>query len=139
MLKRVRDWAQVQADGHITASVVDGALAALGVDSLGLDDTDRHYLLAIIQKFGGGPVGLDTIAASISEESETVEDVYEPYLLQLGLLIVRHEGVLQLKAYEHLNCDIPQSFVILVFKDSILNLIKKNKVAFINYYVVPFS
>lgn len=109
MLKRVRDWAQVEADGRITATVVDGALEALGVDPLGLDDTDRHYLQAIIQKFGGGPVGLDTIAASIAEESDTIEDVYEPYLLQLGFIDRTSRGrVATPRAYEHLGIHPPQ-------------------------------
>ncbi len=109
MLKRVRDWAQVQADGRITAEVVTNALDALGVDPLGLDDTDRHYLQAIIQKFGGGPVGLDTIAASIAEEPETIEDVYEPYLLQLGFIDRTSRGRMATqRAYEHMGIHQPQ-------------------------------
>jgi Holliday junction DNA helicase RuvB len=82
----VRDYAQVAANGIITKEVADTALELLEVDMKGLDRTDRTMLLAIIQKFGGGPVGLDTLAASISEATETIEDIYEPYLLQLGFL-----------------------------------------------------
>lgn len=86
LLKRVRDYAQVAANGIITADVAEAALELLEVDTRGLDRTDRSMLLAIMQKFGGGPVGLDTLAASISEATETIEDIYEPFLLQLGFL-----------------------------------------------------
>ena len=86
LLRRVRDYAQVVADGVITREVAREALHRLEVDARGLDGTDRRVLLAIIDKFGGGPVGLDTIAASTSEDADTIEDVYEPYLLQLGFL-----------------------------------------------------
>jgi len=86
LLKRVRDYAQVACDGVITDTVADQALAMLEVDKCGLDKTDRRLLEAIIHKFAGGPVGLETLAAAISEETETIEDVYEPFLLQLGLL-----------------------------------------------------
>src|SRR5256714_1540092 len=86
LLKRVRDYAQVRADGHVTLPVARAALALLEVDERGLDATDYKLLRTIIEKFGGGPVGLDTIAAATSEASDTVEDVYEPYLLQLGFL-----------------------------------------------------
>ena len=82
MLKRVRDFAQVRYDGVITEEVARFALDLLDIDKVGLDQTDRKMLLTMIEKFGGGPVGLDTLAASINEESETIEDVYEPYLLQ---------------------------------------------------------
>ena len=84
LLKRVRDYAQVRADGDITNEVADKALELLGVDSLGLDYVDEKLLMTIIEKFKGGPVGLDTLAASIGEDRNTIEDVYEPYLLQLG-------------------------------------------------------
>ena len=84
MLKRVRDFAQVRYDGVITEEVARFALDLLDIDKVGLDQTDRKMLLTMIEKFGGGPVGLDTLAASINEDSETIEDVYEPYLLQLG-------------------------------------------------------
>ena len=86
MLKRVRDFAKVRYDGVITEEVARFALDLLDIDKVGLDQTDRKMLLTMIEKFGGGPVGLDTLAASINEESETIEDVYEPYLLQLGYI-----------------------------------------------------
>jgi len=86
LLKRVRDFAQVRAQGKITLEVARQALAMLEVDLLGLDNTDRRLLLTIIQKFGGGPVGLDTLGAATGEEADTIEDVYEPYLLQLGFI-----------------------------------------------------
>lgn len=86
LLKRVRDYAQVRAQGKITLEVAQKALAMLEVDLLGLDNTDRRLLLTIIQKFGGGPVGLDTLGAATGEEPDTIEDVYEPYLLQLGFI-----------------------------------------------------
>lgn len=86
LLKRVRDYAQVKADGDITPEVVDRALQLLEIDELGLDKTDHRLLETIIIKFAGGPVGLNTMAAAISEECETIEDVYEPYLLQLGFI-----------------------------------------------------
>lgn len=86
LLKRVRDYAQVRAQGKITLEVAKQALTMLEVDLLGLDNTDRRLLLTIIQKFGGGPVGLDTLGAATGEEPDTIEDVYEPYLLQLGFI-----------------------------------------------------
>ncbi|MDU2198798.1 MAG: Holliday junction branch migration DNA helicase RuvB, partial [Peptostreptococcaceae bacterium] len=86
LLKRVRDYAQVRADGNITDEVAHKALELLGVDSLGLDYVDEKLLRTIIEKFRGGPVGLDTLAASIGEDRNTIEDVYEPYLLQLGFI-----------------------------------------------------
>jgi Holliday junction DNA helicase RuvB len=86
LLRRVRDFAEVRADGKITASVAKEALAMLGVDEHGLDEVDRNLLLAIINKYGGGPVGLNTLAASLSEEEDALEEIYEPYLMQLGLL-----------------------------------------------------
>ena len=86
LLKRVRDFAQVKDDGSITEEVSKYALDLLEVDKMGLDNVDRKMLLAMIEKFGGGPVGVDTLAVSISEESETIEDVYEPYLIQLGYI-----------------------------------------------------
>jgi Holliday junction DNA helicase RuvB len=102
LLKRVRDYAQVRADGSITSQVADQALEILEVDGLGLDRIDRTVLLAIIEKFDGGPVGLDTIAASIGEESETIEDVYEPYLLQIGFINRTPRGRVATRlAYEH--------------------------------------
>lgn len=104
LLKRVRDFAQVAGGGVVTAAVADQALAMLEVDACGLDKTDRRLLAAIITKFGGGPVGLETLAAAISEETETIEDVYEPFLLQLGLLNRTPRGrVATPAAYEHIG------------------------------------
>ena len=104
MLRRVRDFAQVRADGVITKSVADKALLALEVDYLGLDNVDRRMLQAIIENYGGGPVGLDTLAATIGEESVTLEDVYEPYLMQIGFLTRTPRGrCVTQKAYAHLH------------------------------------
>ncbi len=104
LLKRVRDYAQVRADGTITKLVVDEALDLAEIDPLGLDDIDRRVLLAIIEKFNGGPVGLETIAASIGEESDTIMDVCEPYLLQLGFLERTPRGRMATRlAYAHLG------------------------------------
>ena len=104
MLRRVRDFAQVMADGVITKDVADKALLALEVDRLGLGNVDRRMLRAIIENYGGGPVGLDTLAATIGEESVTLEDVYEPYLMQLGFLTRTPRGrCVTQKAYEHLH------------------------------------
>jgi Holliday junction DNA helicase RuvB len=106
LLKRVRDYAQVRADGVITAGVAIEALELLEIDPLGLDDIDRRVLLTIIDKYGGGPVGLETIAASISEEADTIMDVCEPYLLQLGFLERTPRGrVATALAYRHLGRD----------------------------------
>jgi Holliday junction DNA helicase RuvB len=108
LLKRVRDYAQVRADGIVTKEVAQKALDGLEVDQIGLDQTDRNLLLTIIQKFNGGPVGLDTLAASSSEDSETVEDVYEPYLLQLGFIARTPRGrVVTRLAYQHLGLTAP--------------------------------
>jgi Holliday junction DNA helicase RuvB len=104
ILRRVRDFAQVRADGTITGAVAKDALSLMDIDQLGLDDIDRRVLRAIIEKFGGGPVGLETIAASISEEADTIMDVYEPYLLQLGFLDRTPRGRTATRlAYEHLG------------------------------------
>lgn len=104
LLKRVRDFAQVRANGKITDEVADRALKMLEVDALGLDRIDRVVLLTIIDKFDGGPVGLETIAASIGEEAETIEDVYEPYLLQIGFINRTPRGRIATRlAYEHLR------------------------------------
>jgi holliday junction DNA helicase RuvB len=104
LLRRVRDYAQVRATGVISQGVAQEALNLLAIDELGLDDIDRRVLHTIIDKFDGGPVGLDTIAAAISEESDTIEDVYEPYLLQLGFLERTPRGRIATKhAYEHLG------------------------------------
>lgn len=104
LLKRVRDFAQVRYDGKITEQVANGALDLLDVDKSGLDQTDRELLLTIIQKFQGGPVGLDTLAAAIGEDGGTIEDVYEPYLLKNGFLQRTPRGrVASEKAYTHLG------------------------------------
>ena len=104
MLRRGRDFAQGMADGVITKSVADKALLALEVDYLGLDNVDRRMLQAIIENYGGGPVGLDTLAATIGEESVTLEDVYEPYLMQIGFLTRTPRGrCVTQKAYAHLH------------------------------------
>ena len=108
LLKRVRDYAQVRADGNITDDVANKALELLGVDSLGLDYVDEKLLMTIIQKFRGGPVGLDTLAASIGEDRNTIEDVYEPYLLQLGFINRGPRGRIAMPlAYEHLKMPYP--------------------------------
>jgi Holliday junction DNA helicase RuvB len=112
LLKRVRDFAEVKAEGKITGPVAREALEALEVDSKGLDQNDRNLLLTIIQKFDGGPVGLETLAASTSEEAETIEDVYEPYLLQLGLLARTPRGrIVTRLAYEHLGLPPPTNLL----------------------------
>ena len=104
LLKRVRDFAQVEGAAAITAAIADAALDRLEVDRIGLDHTDRRMLLTMIQKFAGGPVGLETLAAAISEESDTIEDVYEPYLLQLGFINRTPRGrIVTRAAYEHLG------------------------------------
>lgn len=106
LLRRVRDFAEVKANGVITDQVADFALRMLEVDKLGLDGTDKRMILSIINNFGGGPVGLDTIAASIGEESDTVEDVYEPYLMQIGFVNRTPRGRMVTKlAYEHFGID----------------------------------
>ncbi len=102
LLKRVRDFAQVKADGVITDEVASDALSMLEVDNLGLDATDKRMLLTVINHYDGGPVGLDTLAATIGEESETIEDVYEPYLMQIGFINRTPRGRMVTRlAYEH--------------------------------------
>jgi Holliday junction DNA helicase RuvB len=109
LLKRVRDYAQVRAEGQITAQVAGTALKMLEVDDLGLDEIDRRVLLTVIEKFSGGPVGLETIAAALSEEADTIMDVVEPYLLQLGFLDRTPRGrVATRRAYEHLGLPYPE-------------------------------
>ncbi len=106
LLRRVRDYAQVKADGVITKDVADKALLALDVDKLGLDALDRRMLKSIIEFYNGGPVGLDTLAATINEDSVTIEDVYEPYLLQKGFLTRTPRGrCVTRRAYEHLGIE----------------------------------
>ena len=102
LLKRVRDFAEIKANGVITDQVADYALRMLEVDKLGLDSTDKRMILSIINNYGGGPVGLDTIAATIGEESDTIEDVYEPYLMQIGFINRTPRGRMVTKlGYEH--------------------------------------
>lgn len=104
LFKRVRDFALVAGSNTITLGIIKDALKRLKVDGLGLDDTDYHLLMAIIERFNGGPVGLDALASSIGEESSTIEDVYEPYLLQIGLLKRTSRGRMVTDlAYHHLN------------------------------------
>ncbi len=108
LLRRVRDFAQVRADGAITEGVAKDALALLEVDAHGFDDVDRRLLLTIITKFGGGPVGINALAAAISEEPEAIEDIYEPYLLQHGFLDRTPRGRMATpRAYEHLGIPAP--------------------------------
>ncbi len=110
LLRRVRDFAQVRADGVITADVAREALARLDVDDLGLDEVDHKVLRTIIEKFDGGPVGIETIAASISEEADTIMDVYEPYLMQVGFLQRTSRGRMATRhAYAHLGLEAPPS------------------------------
>ena len=109
LLKRVRDFAQVEGDGMITSAIADTALSRLEVDKAGLDRTDRRMLDTMIRKFGGGPVGLDTIAAAISEEPDTITEVYEPFLLQLGFLMKTPRGRIVTRAgYEHMHVTYPE-------------------------------
>jgi Holliday junction DNA helicase RuvB len=108
LLKRVRDFAEVRADGTITLVVARDGLTLFGVDDLGLDKVDRAILSIICERFGGGPVGLTTLAVSVGEEPETVEDVYEPFLLQRGLLKRTPRGrVATAPAWAHLGLDPP--------------------------------
>ncbi len=102
LLKRVRDYAQVIGQGHVTKEIANKTLQIMEIDELGLDTIDRKILLSIINKFGGGPVGLDTLSATISEDATTIEDVYEPYLLQLGFISRTPRGRIALEpAYKH--------------------------------------
>ena len=111
LLKRVRDFAQVRADGHITAEVARDSLNMQDVDALGLDRIDRAVLSAMVDKFGGGPVGLDTLAAVTGEDAVTIEDVYEPYLMQLGFIMRTPRGrVCTPLAYEHLGKTPPANY-----------------------------
>ena len=108
LFKRVRDYALVMGNGNIDLNITKLALDKLKVDELGLDETDYHLLKSIIEKFNGGPVGIEAIASSIGEEQTTIEDVYEPYLLQIGLLKRTTRGrMVTEKAYEHLNMPYP--------------------------------
>lgn len=111
MLKRIRDFAQVYNDGLITKEVAEDSLRRLQVDELGLDQVDRKFLEGMIKRFGGGPVGLEALASSIGEDATTLEDMYEPYLLQIGLINRTPRGrTVTAKAYEHLHIPQPDSF-----------------------------
>jgi holliday junction DNA helicase RuvB len=108
LLRRVRDFAEVRADGHITTEVADAALALLEVDAHGFDDIDRRLLRTIIDKFGGGPVGINSLSAAISEEPDAIEDIYEPYLIQIGFLDRTPRGrVATARAYEFFGLEAP--------------------------------
>lgn len=108
LLRRVRDYAQVRADGCITLPVAQDSLERMMIDPLGLDNIDRAVLETMIRKFGGGPVGLDTLAATTGEDATTIEDVYEPYLLQLGFIMRTPRGrVATPSAYEHMHIKMP--------------------------------
>ena len=110
MLKRVRDYAEVMGSGRITKEIADKALSKMEIDELGLDFIDRKILDSIIHKFGGGPVGIDTLSATISEDPSTIEDVYEPYLLQLGFVARTPRGRVALEnAYKHMGLDYPEN------------------------------
>jgi Holliday junction DNA helicase RuvB len=109
LLRRVRDFAQVKSDGNINLAITKSSLLSLDVDERGLDDMDRKLLTTIIEKFNGGPVGIETIAASLREDKQTIEDVYEPYLLQEGLIERTPRGRIATRtAYQHLGITIPQ-------------------------------
>lgn len=106
LLKRVRDFAEIEADGKITNDVADLALCRLEVDALGLDAIDKRMIMTVIELYGGGPVGLDTLAATIGEEADTIEDVYEPYLMQIGFLSRTPRGrVITPHAYKHFGVE----------------------------------
>jgi len=108
LLRRVRDFAQVRADGTITLDVAHAALRLLEVDEFGFDEVDRKLLRTIIDKFGGGPVGVNSIAAAISEERDAIEDIYEPYLIQIGFLDRTPRGrVATPRAYEYFGLTAP--------------------------------
>ena len=110
LLRRVRDYAQVKSDGIVTSEIADAALKMLDVDHLGFDVMDRKLLLAVLEKFGGGPVGLDNLAAAIGEERDTIEDVLEPYLIQQGYLMRTPRGrVATQQAYQHFGLPIPKA------------------------------
>ena len=110
ILKRVRDFAQVKYDGRITEKVAVTALDLMDVDKMGLDHTDRNLLMTMIDKFGGGPVGLDTLAAAIGEDSGTIEDVYEPYLIKNGFINRTPRGrIVTDEAYHHLGLEMPSN------------------------------
>src|SRR6267154_3046480 len=109
LLRRARDFAQVRAQGHITLAVANEALQMLGVDQHGLDEVDRNLMLTILQKYSGGPVGLNTLAASLSEEEDAIEEIYEPYMIQLGLIDRTQRGrVATALAYSYFKIEDPR-------------------------------
>jgi holliday junction DNA helicase RuvB len=109
LLRRARDFAEVRADGRITQAVAQEALAMLGVDEQGLDEVDRNLMLALLDKYGGGPVGVGTLAAALSEEEDAIEEIYEPYLMQIGMIDRTPRGrVATPRAYEYFGRDLPR-------------------------------
>lgn len=109
LLKRIRDFAQVRGDGQITKEITDAGLRLLEIDSHGLDQNDRRLLTTIIEKFQGGPVGIESISAALNEDTSTIEDIYEPYLIQQGYIFRTSRGrVVAKKAYEHLGIKYPE-------------------------------
>ncbi|MGW8273196.1 MAG: Holliday junction DNA helicase RuvB C-terminal domain-containing protein, partial [Thermodesulfovibrionales bacterium] len=109
LLRRIRDFAQVRGDGHIDIAIAREGLSSLDVDDKGLDEMDRKLLFVIIDKFGGGPVGIDTLAASLREDRDTIEDVCEPFLLQEGFIERTPRGRLATRnAYEHIGRKVPE-------------------------------
>ena len=117
-LKRVRDFSQVKGNGKITPEITVMALEALGVDEMGLEHLDREMLRVIIERFGGGPVGINTIAAAIGEEQITLEDVYEPYLIQTGMLYRTQKGRMASElAYRHLGIPVPENMKLATEED----------------------
>lgn len=110
LLKRVRDFAQVKHDGNVNKKIANDALSMLSIDELGLDETDRRLLETLIEKFAGGPAGLNTLAAAISEEMDTIETIYEPFLMQMGFLERTPRGrKATIAAYKHLGFDVPKT------------------------------
>jgi Holliday junction DNA helicase RuvB len=108
-LRRVRDYAEVEGDGTITRATADAALRLLQIDDLGLDDMDRSIILTILEKFSGGPVGLGSLAVACGEEAQTLEEVHEPYLIQIGFLKRTPQGrQVTPRAYKHFGIDVPQ-------------------------------
>jgi holliday junction DNA helicase RuvB len=108
LLRRVRDFAEVKAQGHVSGAVADAALKMLDVDKIGLDVMDRKLLLAVMEKFGGGPVGVDNLAAAIGEERDTIEDVLEPFLIQQGYLQRTPRGrMATVSTYRHFGLAVP--------------------------------
>ena len=113
LLRRVRDYAQVKADGIVTSQIADAALKMLDVDRLGFDVMDRKLLQAVLEKFNGGPVGLDNLAAAIGEERDTIEDVLEPYLIQQGFLMRTPRGrVATHLTYQHFGLPLPSHLAV---------------------------